>query len=82
MTRAAELHPITRACMGFHLWSLAGLGQHSDQLEAAVTAGRVAAREGRGAIFAPLAMGGEDFALAVRRAIDWCAGSTEWWKLD
>ena len=58
MTRAAELHPITRACMGFHLWSLAGLGKHSDQLEAAVTAGRIAAREGRGAIFAPLAMGG------------------------
>lgn len=58
MAFAAELHPITRACMGFHLWRLAGLGQHSDQLEAAVTAGRVAAREGRGAIFAPLAMGG------------------------
>lgn len=58
MTTAAELHPITGACMGFHLWSLAGLGQHSDQLEASVTAGRVAAREVRGAIFAPLAMGG------------------------
>ena len=54
----AELHPITRACMGFHLWRLAGLAQHSDLLEAAVTAGRIAASEGRGAIFAPLAMGG------------------------
>jgi hypothetical protein len=52
------LHPITRACLGFHLWSLAGLGQHGDRMEAAVTAGRIAAAEGKGAIFAPLAMGG------------------------
>jgi hypothetical protein len=58
MTAAADLHPITRACMGFHLWSLAGLGGHGDQIEAAVTASRIAASDGRGAIFAPLAMGG------------------------
>ena len=58
MAAAADLHPITRACMGFHLWSLAGLGQHGDQMEAAVTASRIAASDGRGAIFAPLAMGG------------------------
>ncbi len=58
MTAAAELHPITRACMGFHLWSLAGLGQHGDQIEAAVTASRIAAGDENGAIFAPLAMGG------------------------
>jgi len=58
MATAADLHPITRACMGFHLWSLAGLGQHGDRIEAAVTAARVAASDGRGAIFAPLAMGG------------------------
>lgn len=58
MAAAADLHPITRACMGFHLWSLAGLGQHGDQIEAAVTASRIAASDGRGAIFAPLAMGG------------------------
>jgi len=44
--------------MGFHLWSLAGLGQQSDRMEAAVTAARVAASEGKGAVFAPLAMGG------------------------
>jgi hypothetical protein len=44
--------------MGFHLWSLAGLGQQGDQMEAAVTAARVAACEGKGAVFAPLAMGG------------------------
>ena len=58
VTAAADLHPITRACMGFHLWSLAGLGQHGDQVEAAVTASRIAAGEGKGAIFAPVAMGG------------------------
>ncbi len=58
MAAARDLHPITRACMGFHLWSLAGLGQNGDRLEAAVTAGRIAAREGKGAVFAPLAMGG------------------------
>jgi len=54
----AALHPITRACMGFHLWALAGLGQQGDRLEAAVTAARIAASEGQGAVFAPLAMGG------------------------
>ena len=58
MTAAVDLHPITRACMGFHLWSLAGLGQYGDRIEAAVTAGRIAASDGNGAIFAPLAMGG------------------------
>lgn len=58
MAQAADLHPITRACMGFCLWNLAGLGQHGDWVEAAVTAARIAACEGRGAVFAPLAMGG------------------------
>ncbi len=58
MAQAADLHPITRACMGFHLWSLAGLGQQGDRMEAAVTASRVAASEGKGVVFAPLAMGG------------------------
>ena len=58
MAAAADLHPITRACMGFHLWSLAGLGQHYDRIEAAVTASRIAAGDGKGAIFAPLAIGG------------------------
>ncbi|NJM83960.1 MAG: hypothetical protein HC844_17275 [Tabrizicola sp.] len=58
MTAAAELHPITRACMGFHLWSLAGLGQHGDLIEAAVTASRIAVGDEKCAIFAPIAMGG------------------------
>nr|WP_111405186.1 hypothetical protein [Phycocomes zhengii] len=58
MAQASDLHPITRACFGFHLWSLAGLGKQSDGMEAAVTASRIAAHWGEGAIFAPLAMGG------------------------
>jgi hypothetical protein len=58
MAQAVELHPITRACMGFHLWSLAGLGQQGDRMEAAVTAARIAASEEKGAVFAPVAMGG------------------------
>ncbi len=58
MAQAADLHPITRASLGFHLWSLAGLGQHGDRMESAVTAARIAAGDGRGAVFAPVAMGG------------------------
>ena len=58
IAQAADLHPISRACMGFHIWSLAGLGQHGDRMEAAVTAARIAASEVRGAVFAPVAMGG------------------------
>lgn len=58
MAKGADLHPIARACMGFHLWSLAGLGRDGDRMETAVTAARIAACEGKGAVFAPLAMGG------------------------
>ncbi|WP_072702260.1 hypothetical protein [Donghicola eburneus] len=78
MAAAAELHPITRACMGFHLWSLAGLGQHGDQMEAAVTASRIAASDGSGAIFAPLAMGGAGglraSGLPPKRLTGWLDG--------
>lgn len=69
---AAELHPITRACMGFHLWPRAGLGSHpgsvEDRFEAAVTAGRLAMAEGQGAVFAPLAMAGPPGLAAALRA--------------
>ena len=58
MNAARHLHPITRACVGFHLWNLAGLGQSGNRVEAAATAARIAAAEGSGAVFAPLAMGG------------------------
>jgi len=58
MDFARDLHPITRACMGFYLWNLAGLGEQGGRIEATVTAARIAAGEGNGAVFAPLAMGG------------------------
>lgn len=58
MVQGRDLHPISRACMGFHLWNLAGLSQQGDRLEAAVTAARIAATDCGGAIFAPLALGG------------------------
>ena len=78
MAAAAELHPITRACMGFHLWNLAGLGQHGGQMEAAVTASRIAASDGSGAIFAPLAMGGAGglraSGLPTERLVRWFDG--------
>ena len=70
MAQAAVLHPITRACMGFHLWSLAGLGQQGDRMEAAVTASRVAASEGKGVVFAPLAMGGAGGLRAGGRPVE------------
>ncbi len=64
--RTAEaLHPITRACMGYHLWALAGLGQPGDRLEAAVTAARLEA----------WLSGMEAATLAALRALDQVA---EW----
>ncbi|HHX88325.1 MAG TPA: hypothetical protein GX700_00920, partial [Paracoccus sp.] len=66
MARGAALHPITRACMGFHLWALAGLAGTEGRggvTEAAVTAARSAAGAGQGALFVPLVMGG---AAALR----------------
>lgn len=82
MAQAADLYPITRACMGFHLWSLAGLGQQGDRMEAAVTAARIVASEGPnangGAVFAPLAMGGAGGLRAggppVERLARWLDG--------
>jgi len=64
MNQAKDLHPVTRASMGFHLWHVAELSPVDDPLEAAVTASRVAITELApsgsmpGAIFAPIAMGG------------------------
>ena len=64
MDQAEDLHPMTRACMGFHLWYVAELSPVDDPLEAAVTAARIAVVElapsgsTPGAIFAPIAMGG------------------------
>lgn len=70
MAQAADLHPVSRACLGFHLWSLAGLGQHGSTMEAAVTAARIAASEGKQAVFAPVAMGGAGGLRAGGRPAD------------
>lgn len=64
MRQANDLHPVTRACMGFHLWHVAELSPIDDPLEAAVTAARIAVSDlasspsRPGAVFAPIAMGG------------------------
>lgn len=64
--------------MGYHLWNLAGLGQDGDRMEAAMTAARIAAGEGKGAVFAPLAMGGAGGLRAggtpAERLVRWLAG--------
>jgi len=64
--------------MGFHLWSLAGLGHQGDRMEAAVTAARIAASEGKGAIFAPLAIRGAGGLRAggpsAERLVTWLDG--------
>ena len=77
MSQGADLHPITRACMCFHLWSLAGLGQYGDVVEAAVTAARITASEDTRAVFALLAMGGveADCAVEVHPLTAWRGGS-------
>ena len=64
MAGGGMLHPISRACMGYHLWDRAGLGRPGDRIEAAVTAARIAAGAGQGAVFAPLVMGGAGGALS------------------
>ena len=58
MEAGTHLHPISRACVGYHIWSLAGLSLSGDRIEAVVTASRIATSEGTTAVFAPLAMGG------------------------
>jgi hypothetical protein len=76
MAQADDLHPITRACMGFQLWSLSGLGQQGDGMEAAVTAARAAASEGLnahgGAVFAPASepLGRRAASLTAMRLLD------------
>lgn len=67
MAAAHPLHPISRACLGFHLWAPAGLDPQGGAMEAAVTAGRIAAAEAPAAVFAPLAMGGAEGLLAGGR---------------
>jgi hypothetical protein len=79
MRQATDLHPVTRACMGFHLWHVAELSPIDDPLEAAVTAARVAVSDlasslgRRGAIFAPIAMGGGGGFRAIGDPAAWLA---------
>lgn len=61
------LHPIARACMGYHLWPRTGWGAPEDRLEAAVTALRLAMAEAESAVFAPLALGGTPRGAAALR---------------
>lgn len=58
MKAGRNLHPVTRACMGYHIWNVAGLGDQGNRVEAAVTASRIAAQDCAGAVSIPLAMGG------------------------
>ncbi|MFT4151329.1 MAG: helix-turn-helix domain-containing protein [Paracoccaceae bacterium] len=79
MRAARGLHPLTRACLGFHLWPMAALGPEGDRLEAAVTAARIAAEDCRGgAFFVPLASGGSaglrDGGLPPARLARWLDG--------
>lgn len=78
MRAGQAMHPISRACMGYHLWDLAGLDPHDDKTEAAVTAGRVAAGHTTSAVFAPLAMGGakalRSHGSALQRLTRWLEG--------
>ena len=79
MSQAAELHPITRACTSFHLWSLAGLGQQGDRMEAAVTASRIAASDGKGAIFRLWQWAGQGGYGPVAHPLTvWCGGLMGW----
>jgi len=64
------LHPISRACMGYHLWALAGLDGQGGRTEAAITAARFAVGQSRGAVFAPMAMGGAGGLRASGTACD------------
>lgn len=59
MHAAANLHPIVRACLAFHLWPLSGIGLVGDTLEGGVVSLRASASDGQGgALFVPVLTGG------------------------
>ena len=59
MAEASDLHPFTRACFGYALWPMAGIGPEGEMLEAAVVAARQASAGCTfGCRFVPLALGG------------------------
>ena len=59
MQAAANLHPIVRACLAFHLWPLSGIGLEGNILEGGVVSLRISASDGQGAaLFVPILTGG------------------------
>jgi len=59
MEAAANLHPIVRAGLAFHLWPLSGIGLEGDILEGGVVALRISASGGQGGtLFVPVLTGG------------------------
>jgi hypothetical protein len=59
ISEANDLHPFTRACFGYWLWPMAGIGPEGEKLEAAVVAGRQASAGCVGGCrFVPMALGG------------------------
>jgi hypothetical protein len=54
----ADLHPIARAAMAFHLWQALGLSGPEGVVEAAVAAARIGAPGLKALTFLPLAVGG------------------------
>ncbi|PTE22668.1 hypothetical protein C5F48_05920 [Cereibacter changlensis JA139] len=80
-TASLGMHPITRAALGFHAWGLLTAPAASTRIEAAVVASRLAAAEGRGAVFLPLATGGSQALRpggpAEDRLARWYAGAVQ-----
>ncbi len=87
MGQAADMHPLTRAALGFHLWPIVevsaghamGGAAPLPLMEAAVVAARYAMQGGNAALFLPLALGGAGGLRAGGAAQDrlqrWIAGA-------
>ena len=82
MAAAEDLHPVTRAALGYASWSLAGLDRGAaGRIEAAVVAARIARPEGaRGLRFVPLGLGGAGTGLRAtgtpaERLGQWLSGA-------
>ena len=80
MAQAADLHPITRACVGFHLWSLAGLGQRVTGWKRQSPLRGSQLVKGRGAVLCAIGhgRGRGAYAQVAHRLTGWRGGSTAW----
>jgi hypothetical protein len=79
LARAEDLHPVTRGCLAYRFWPLAGIGPDGDPVEGIVLAARLAAGDLQGgAVFAPVAMGGPAMLRRAGPAADrlahWLSG--------